>query len=241
MRRLLGLSLAIMVGLTALAAAPVAASSRDHDCTVVMTSEGRKCLSDRDLRLFDQRLLDQRLFGQRFLDRRGDLTDREMRSMVECGCLSTREQQYLDRILEGSGRMLVRRVLRFMAARDCFSDTDLLRLRRAAASLDRDDLKAMVKEGGPCQRVLDRRMGRFGWLDFLRWWGREDYGCMSDSDLRRIDRRTGDLDIRDIRTILRYDGRGDCVTPEDVRRLDRRTDDLDLLDILDLFGGFDLR
>ena len=236
MRRLLGLSLAIVLGLTAMAAAPVAASSRDDDCTVVMTSEGRKCLPDRDLRLFDQRLFDQRL-----LDRRGDLTDREMRSMVECGCLSTREQQYLEQALEDSGLLLAQRVLRFMAARDCFSDTDLQRLRRVAASLDRDDLKAMVQEGGPCQRVLDRRMGRFGWLDFLRWWGRDDYGCISEPDLRRIDRRTGDLDIWDIRTILRYDDRRECVTPKDVRRLDRRTDDLDLLDLLDLFGGFDLR
>jgi hypothetical protein len=161
-----------------------------------------------------------------------------MRSMVECGCLSTREQQYLDRVLEGSGRVLTGRVLRFMAARDCFSDSDLPRLRRAAASLDRDDLKAMVKQGGPCQRVLDRRTGPLGWLDILRGWEREDYGCISDSDLRRIDRRTNDLDIWDIRTILRYDDRRECVTTKDVRRLDRRTDDLDLLDILDLFGGY---
>ncbi len=230
MRRLLGLSLAIALGLTAMAAAP-AASSRDDDCTVVMTSEGRKCLSDRDLRLFDQRLF----------DRRGDLTDREMRSMVECGCLTAGEQQYLERVLDDSGRMLARRVLRFMAARDCFSDSDLPRLRRAAASLDRDDLEAMVEQGGPCQRVLDRRMDRFGWLDILRGWEREDYGCISDPDLRRIDRRTGDLDIWDIRTILRYDDGRDCVTPKDVRRLDRRTDDLDFLDILDLCGGFGLR
>ncbi len=233
MRRLLGLSLAVVLGLTAMAAAPVAASSRDDDCTVVMTSEGRKCLSDRDLRLFDQRLFERRL-----LDRRGDLTEREVLSMVECGCLSTREQQYLERVLEDSGRVLTGRVLRFMAARDCFSGSDLQRVRRAAASLDRDDLEAMVEQGGPCQRVLDRRTERFGWLDFLRGWGREDYGCISDPDLRRIDRRTSDLDIWDIRTILRYDDRRECVTPKDVRRLDRRTDDLDLLDFLDLFGGY---
>ncbi|MFO7533288.1 MAG: hypothetical protein R6W93_12565 [Candidatus Limnocylindrales bacterium] len=80
------------------------------------------------------------------------------------------------------------------------------------------------------------------WIDIWRdMWRDDDYGCLSDSDLRRIDRRTTDLDLWDIRTILRYGDRRDCVTGDDVRRLDRRTDDLDLLDILDLFGGFDLR
>ncbi len=227
MRRLLGLSLAIALGLTAVAAAPVAAASTFDDCTVVMTSVGRQCLTDRDLRLFEWRT---------------DLTDRETRSLVECGCLSTRDQEYLNRVLEGTDRWLVQRVLRFMEARDCFSDSDLQRLGRAALTLDRDDLRAMVTLAGPCQRILDRRMGDQGWLDVWRdLWRRDDNGCLSDSDLRRIDRRTTDLDLWDIRTILRYDDRRECVTGDDARRLDRWTDDLDLLDILDLFGGFSLR
>jgi hypothetical protein len=227
MRRLLGLSLAIALGLTAVAAAPVAAATTHDDCTVVMTSVGRQCLTDRDLRLFEWRT---------------ELTDREMRSMVDCGCLSTREQEYLDRVLDDAGRMATRRVLRFMAARDCFADSDLQRLRRSVVTLDRDDLKTMVTLGGPCRRVFDRRMEGQSWIDIWRdMWRDDDYGCLSDPDLRRIDRRTTDLDMWDIRTILRYGDRRDCVTSDDVRRLDRRTDDLDLLDILDLFGGFDLR
>lgn len=227
MRRLLGLSLAIALGLTAVAAAPVAAASPFDDCTVVMTSVGRQCLTDRDLRLFEWRT---------------DLTDRETRSLVDCGCLSTQDQEYLNRVLEGTDRWLVQRVLRFMEARDCFSDSDLQRLGRAAVRLDRDDLKTMVTLAGPCQRVFDRRMEGQGWLDVWRGlWRRDDYGCLSDSDLRRIDRRTTDLDLWDIRTILRYDDRRECVSSDDVRRLDRWTDDLDLFDLLDLFGGFGLQ
>ncbi|HSM33548.1 MAG TPA: hypothetical protein VK987_05630 [Anaerolineae bacterium] len=84
-------------------------------------------------------------------------------------------------------------------------------------------------------------MGGMDWYDIMRdLWRRDDHRCISDSDLRRIDRRTSDLDLLDIRAILRYDDRRGCVYAGDARRLDRRSDDLDLFDILDLFGGYDL-
>jgi hypothetical protein len=226
MRTLLGLFLVIALGLTAMAAAPVAAASKYNDCTVVRTVEGRTCLTDRDLRLYD---------------RWDDLTDRETRSMVQCGCLSAPEQRYLDRVLEGPDRSLAPRVIRFMAARDCFADSDPWSLRRAATRLDRDDLRSMVRLGGMCDRDLGRRVGRLGWFDILQdLWRSDDQRCISHPDLRRIDRRASDLDIWDIRAILRYDDRRGCVSTDDFRRLARRTQDLDLIDILDLFGGYDL-
>ena len=226
MRRLLGLFMAIALGLTAVAAAPVAAASSNDDCTVVLTVGGLMCLTDRDLRTYD---------------RWADFTDRGARSMVRCGCLTAQEQRYLDSILDGPDRMLAPRVLRFMAARDCFADSDRWSLRRAATSLDRDDLRSMVRLGGTCDRDVGRHMGGMDWYDIMRdLWRRDDHRCISDSDLRRIDRRTSDLDLLDIRAILRYDDRRGCVYAGDARRLDRRSDDLDLFDILDLFGGYDL-
>jgi hypothetical protein len=243
MRRLLGLSLAIALGLTAVVAAPIAAGSSNDDCTVVMTSQGRTCLSDRDLRLFDRRdeISDRDL---RLFDRRDEISDRDLRSMVSCGCLSVREQRRLEQILDDPDRTTVGRVVRILAAQDCFSDSDLQRLRRGAVRLDRDDLEKLVEYGGACERTTNRLFGRFGWRALLQdreLWRRNDTGCVTDTDIRRLDRRATDLDMWDIRDILGYSDRRDCVTARDVRRLDRNTDDLDLMDIMWFLGGRDLR